>query len=111
MAAVIGVGPIVLSVILTAGFYDVSHIIVIDLDANRLELAEKFGAINAVNSDESDWKDQVIAMTDGVGLHTAVEAVGIPETLNNCADLMRPGGTAANEEVHGFPVELAIKDL
>lgn len=111
VVAVIGAGPIGLSVILTAGFYGASRIIAIDLDDNRLELAKKFGATDAVNSGDGDWKDQVMAMTDGLGVHTAVEAVGIPETFNNCADLLRPGGTLANVGVHGSPVELAIQDL
>ena len=66
---------------------------------------------NAVNSGADDWKDQVFAMSDGLGVDVAVEAVGIPETLTLCTELIRPGGRVANVGVHGRSVELRLQDL
>src|SRR5277367_6252195 len=48
--AIVGAGPIGLAALLTAQFYAPAEIIMIDLDANRLELSKRFGATAVVNS-------------------------------------------------------------
>ena len=111
VVAVVGVGPIGLAVVMTAGLYGASRIIAIDLDDNRLEMAKQFGATDSVNNGQDGWQDKVFAMTDGLGVDTAVEAVGIPATFDASVELVRPGGTVANVGVHGGPVELALQDL
>lgn len=109
--AVVGAGPVGLSVIATAGLYGAAQVVAVDLDDNRLELAKSVGATHAVNSGAADWKDRVMALTDGFGVDVAVEAVGIPTTFKMCLELVRPGGRVANVGVHGKPVELPINDL
>jgi alcohol dehydrogenase len=111
VVAVVGAGPVGLSVIMTAGLYGPSRIIAIDLDDNRLALAKTFGASDSVNSGAKDWRDQVLAMTDGLGVDVAIEAVGIPQTFDMCASLIRPGGAVANVGVHGRSVELKLQEL
>lgn len=111
VVAVVGTGPVGLAAIATAGLYGPSRIIAVDLDANRVEQAKKFGATDGVVSGDADWKEQVLALTDGLGVDVAIEAVGIPATFAMCLDLVRPGGTVANVGVHGHPVELPIQDL
>ncbi|TXN31491.1 zinc-dependent alcohol dehydrogenase family protein [Lacisediminihabitans profunda] len=111
VVAVIGAGPVGLAAIATAGLYGPSRIIAIDVDANRVEQAKKFGATDGVVSTDADWKDQVLALTDGLGVDVAIEAVGIPQTFTMCVDIVRPAGHVANVGVHGHPVELALQDL
>lgn len=111
VVAVIGAGPVGLAVIMTAGLYGASRVIAVDLDDNRLELATTFGATDSVNNSRADWKDQVLAMTDGLGVDVAVEAVGVPATFEMATELIRPGGTVANVGVHGESVELKLQDL
>lgn len=111
VVAVIGAGPIGLSIIATTGLYGAAKIISIDLDANRIEQARRFGATDGVDSGDPDWKDRVLALTDGLGVDVAVEAVGIPLTLQMATEIVRPGGHVANVGVHGKPVELAFEDL
>ena len=111
IVAVVGAGPIGLSVIMTAGLYGAAKIIAIDLDANRIEQAKKFGATDGVNSADPDWKNQVMALTDGWGVDVAVEAVGVPATFEMATQIVRPGGHVANVGVHGKPVELRLQDL
>lgn len=111
VVAVVGAGPVGLSAIMTAGLYGASRVIAIDLDDNRLELAKRFGASDAANSGLDGWKDKVMAMTDGLGVDTAIEAVGIPQTFDMCTQLIRPGGTVGNVGVHGSPVELKLQEL
>ena len=111
VVAVVGAGPVGLSVMMTAGLYGAARIIAIDLDDNRLELAKRFGATDGVNSGAEGWQEQVLALTDGLGVDVAVEAVGIPPTFDACTQLVRPGGTVANCGVHGKSVELKLQDL
>src|SRR5690606_19197681 len=112
VVAVVGAGPVGLSAIMTAGLYGPSRVIAIDLDDNRLELAQTFGASDGVNSGADDWLDQVMDMTDGgLGVDVAIEAVGIPQTFDMCTALIRPGGSVANVGVHGKSVELDLQDL
>lgn len=111
VVAVVGAGPVGLAAMMTAGLYGAARIIAIDLDDNRLEMAKRFGATDTVNNSAPDWKDKVMAMTDGLGVDTSMEAVGIPETFTACVDIIRPGGTVANLGVHGTSVDLALQDL
>lgn len=111
VVAVVGTGPVGLAAVMTAGLYGAARVIALDLDANRLEQAKDMGATDAVNSGDEDWADQVRAMTDGLGVDVAIEAVGIPATFAMCHQIVRPGGSVANVGVHGAAVELPLQDL
>jgi len=111
VVAVVGAGPVGLAAIMTASLYGPARTIAMDLDENRLQFAKTFGATDAVNSGAPDFVETVMAMTDGLGVDTAIEAVGIPTTFETCLKLVRPGGTVANVGVHGKPVELPMQDL
>ena len=111
VVAVVGAGPVGLAAMMTCGLYGPSRVIALDLDPDRLDQALGFGATDAVNSADSDWAEQVLAMTDGLGVDVAIEAVGVPATFEACTRIVRPGGSVANVGVHGSPVELALQDL
>jgi alcohol dehydrogenase len=111
VVAVIGAGPVGLAAMATAGLYGAATVIAIDLDQNRLEQARGFGASETVLSGAADWKEQVLALTDGAGVDVAIEAVGIPLTFSMATEIVRPGGHVANVGVHGKPVELHLEDL
>lgn len=109
--AIVGAGPIGLAALLTAQFYSPSEIIMIDLDDNRLEVSKRFGATATVNSSDGKAAEQVMRLTGGRGVDTAIEAVGIPVTFNLCEDLIAAGGTIANIGVHGVKVDLHLERL
>ena len=109
--AIIGSGPIGLAALLTAQFYSPAEIIVVDLDDNRLEVAARFGATATVNSSKGDAAQQVMQLTGGRGVDTAIEAVGIPATFKICQDVVAAGGTIANVGVHGCKVDLELERL
>ncbi|MGQ9408238.1 zinc-dependent alcohol dehydrogenase family protein [Mycolicibacterium gilvum] len=108
VVAVVGAGPVGLAAIATAGLYGPSRVIAIDLDANRVEQAKRFGASDGVVASDPDWKDQVLALTDGLGVDVSIEAVGIPATWDMTLSIVRPAGHVANVGVHGKPVELPL---
>ena len=109
--AIVGAGPIGLAALLTAQFYSPAEIIMIDLDDNRLEVAKRFGATAGVNSSNGNAIPAVLKMTNGRGVDTAIEAVGIPATFEMCQSLVAPGGTIANIGVHGTKVDLHLENL
>jgi len=111
VVAVVGSGPVGLAAMMTAGLYGASRVIALDLDQNRVDQALTFGATDGVNTGGAGWKDAVLAMTDGLGVDVAIEAVGVPATFQMATELVRPGGTVANVGVHGESVELRLQDL
>ena len=111
VVAVIGSGPVGLSAVMTARLYGPSKVIAIDLDNARLARAKDFGATDTVNSEDPNWRDQVLALTDGLGVDVAIEAVGVPETFTMATVIVRPGGNVANIGVHGKSVDLALNEL
>ena len=108
--AIVGAGPIGMSVLLTAQFYSPAKIYMIDVDDNRLELAKKFGATDTINSGKEDAAKRIMAETKD-GVDVSIEAVGLPATFDICQNIVRPGGHVANIGVHGHSVDLQIQNL
>lgn len=109
--AIIGSGPIGLAALLTAQFYSPAEIIVLDIDDNRLAVAKGFGATKIINSADGHAAEKVKKFTQGRGVDTAMEAVGIPSTFQLCQDIIAPGGIIANIGVHGQKVDLHLEQL
>lgn len=109
--AIVGAGPVGLAALLTAQFYSPSRIIMIDQDDNRLKVSKTFGATDTINSKSSNVKQKVMELTDNKGVDVSIEAVGIPETLELCFDIITAGGHIANIGVHGKSVLLHMENL
>ena len=109
--AIIGAGPIGLATLLTAQFYSPAEIIMIDNDANRLEVAKKFGATQVIQNDQGNAAEKIMALTANRGVDVAIEAVGIPQSFDICQEIVTAGGHIANVGVHGKPVQLNLDKL
>jgi alcohol dehydrogenase len=109
--AIVGGGPIGLAALLTAQFYSPAEIIMVDIDANRLKVAKKFGATQIVNNSDGTAVEKVMAMTKNRGVDVAIEAIGIPASFDVCQAIVTAGGHIANIGVHGKPVQLNIDKL
>ena len=109
--AIVGAGPIGLAALLTAQFYSPAELIMIDLDDNRLEMAKRFGATKTINSTDGGAAQALMKLTDGRGVDTAIEAVGVPATFELCEQIVAPGGVIANIGVHGVPASLHLERL
>jgi len=109
--AIVGAGPIGLAAVMTAKLYTPGRIVVLDVADARLEHAKKFGADIVINNGATDPVAEIMELTDGLGADVAIEAVGIPETFELCADIVRPGGHVANVGVHGAPATLHLEKL
>jgi alcohol dehydrogenase len=107
---VVGAGPIGLAAIITAKLFSPAHIVAIDRAESRLQAAKILGA-DVTLTPERVALGTIRALTDGLGAHVVMEAVGTPETFELCTTLVRPGGTVANIGVHGKPATLHLEDL
>jgi len=107
--AVVGAGPIGLATILGARLYSPAAIVAIDPAESRRAWATTFGATAVAGPEEA--RAVVDELTDGLGADVAVEAVGIPETFEQCTELIRSGGRVANVGVHGRPATLHLESL
>jgi alcohol dehydrogenase len=106
--AIVGAGPIGLATLLTAQFYSPAEIIMVDLDKNRLNIAESFGATKLVTGNAVE---KILKLTDGKGVDVAIEAVGTSSTFDICQFIVAAGGHIANIGVHGKSVELHLEKL
>jgi len=109
--AIVGAGPIGLAALLTAQLYSPSAIVMIDLDAHRLQVSQHFGATAVINSSAEDAVARVLALTGGAGVDLAIEAVGTPGAFDTCQAIVAAGGRIANIGVHGKPVQLHLEKL
>jgi len=74
--AIIGAGPVGMSVLLTAQFYSPGRIVMIDMDPARLELAKQFGATDTIQVGAEDPVAKILEMTGGLGVDVASRGGG-----------------------------------
>ena len=109
--AIVGAGPVGLAALLTAQFYSPARIVMIDPDRNRVSAALALGATDGLSEGDASVGPAVMALTGGLGVDVAIEAVGSPATFLLCQDIVAAGGTIANIGVHGKSVPLHLEKL
>lgn len=92
-AVVVGAGMIGLFVIQALELAGCGTIIAIDLDDDRLALAQQLGATHALNARTADLVRQVQALTHGRGADVSFEVVGAGSTVKTAIDCVRKGAT------------------
>lgn len=117
--AVIGVGGIGLNVVQGARLAGADRIIAVDLNPEKLALAETFGATDVVNGSDGDAVQGVLELTGG-GVDASFEAIGLTVTAQQAVQMLRPGRTAylvglppAGDEISvpGLPLVLQARGL
>jgi len=106
--AVIGCGGIGLNAIQGARLRGAGKIIGVDIAEHKLEAARRFGATHTVNASEVETAETLIAMTGGLGVDLAVEAIGHPETVATAVRSLCRGGTAVQVGVAPYGSELTV---
>jgi L-iditol 2-dehydrogenase len=89
---VVGSGMIGLLVIQTLRHRGVPRIIAVDVDDDRLALAQKLGASVIVNAQTNDAVESIVVATDGRGADLALEVVGTTATIDTAVRCVRKGG-------------------
>lgn len=109
--AIVGAGPVGLAALLSAQRYAPATIVVVDVYAQRLGVARQFGATAIVNGATGGAAEQVLQLTGGRGVDSAIEAVGIPAALGFCRDIVAAGGTIADLDGYGHKVDPQLERL
>jgi len=105
--AIIGAGPIGLLHLLTVKKMGASRVIISDIVDERLQLAQKLGADEAINAKTEDTVKETKRLTDGYGADVVIEAIGLPTTWEQALKMVRKGGTVL--EFGGCPPGTEIK--
>jgi threonine dehydrogenase-like Zn-dependent dehydrogenase len=82
-----------LSAVMAAALYSPKALIVIDLQANKLDQARTFGATHTINSAIDDVQKRVSEITGGRGLDFAIDAVGREQIVQAGFDSLAAMGT------------------
>ncbi|MFH8253069.1 zinc-dependent alcohol dehydrogenase family protein [Microbacterium sp. B2969] len=90
--AVVGDGAVGLMAILAAKQLGAERIIAMSRHADRQSLARQFGATDIVEERGDEGVARIKELTDGLGAHSVVEAVGTQESMMQAIRSARPGG-------------------
>jgi 2-desacetyl-2-hydroxyethyl bacteriochlorophyllide A dehydrogenase len=105
--AVIGLGPVGLCAVQVARAAGASHVVAIDRVAERLAMAESFGAV-PVHLEDDDPRAVVRDLTEDRGVALAVEAVGHPGALELACRLTRNAGAISLTGVYTERTEVHL---
>jgi threonine dehydrogenase-like Zn-dependent dehydrogenase len=90
--AVVGDGAVGLLGVLSARQLGAERIIIFSRHADRQRLAREFGATDIVSERGDEGVARVKDMTDGLGVHSVIEAVGTQESMMQAIHATRAGG-------------------
>jgi threonine dehydrogenase-like Zn-dependent dehydrogenase len=108
--AVVGDGAVGLLGILAAKQLGAERIIAMSRHASRQQLAREYGATDIVEERGDEGVERIKELTDGLGAHSVIEAVGTQESMMQAINSTRAGGHVGYVGVaHG--VELPGQEL
>ena len=108
--AVVGDGAVGLLGVLAAREMGAERIIAMSRHEPRQKLATEFGATDIVEERGDEGVARIKDLTDGLGAHSVIEAVGTQESMMQAIRSARPGGAVGYVGVaHG--VELGGEEL
>jgi threonine dehydrogenase-like Zn-dependent dehydrogenase len=90
--AVVGDGAVGLLGVLAAKQLGAERIIAMSRHADRQALARRFGATDIVEERGEAGVARIKELTDGLGAHSVIEAVGTQESMMQAVHSTRPGG-------------------
>jgi threonine dehydrogenase-like Zn-dependent dehydrogenase len=90
--AVVGDGAVGLLAVLAAKRLGAERVIAMSRHASRQQLARDFGATDIVEERADEGVARIKDLTDGLGAHSVIEAVGTQESMMQAIRATRPGG-------------------
>ncbi len=90
--AVVGDGAVGLLAILAAKELGAERVIAMSRNPRRQALAKEFGATDIVEERGEEGVSRVKDLTNGLGAHSVVEAVGTQQSMTQAIGACRPGG-------------------
>ncbi len=99
--AVFAQGPVGLCATACARLLGAGLVIAVESKPDRKDLARGFGADEVLDPTQGDVIEQIMQLTGGAGVDSAIEALGHPVTFENCIKATKPGGIISNIGYHG----------
>jgi isopropanol dehydrogenase (NADP+) len=99
--AIFAQGPVGLMATAGAKLRGAGLIIAVDSIPVRQELARFYGADVIVDNSKEDAVEKILSLTGGVGVDSAIEALGADITFQNAIAVTKAGGTISNIGYHG----------
>ena len=103
--AVFGVGGLGISAVQLARAFGALDVYAVDINADKLRLAESYGAI-AVNASTADPVAEIKRLTDGQGVDVALELVGLRQTIEQAVHSLGVFGRAVLVGIAEQPFEI-----
>lgn len=91
--AVFALGPVGLMAIAGARLRGAGLIIGVDCIPEREKLARHYGADEIIDFTQTDPVEEIMRLTSGEGVDSAIEALGSQKTFELCIKTTKPGGT------------------
>ncbi|MGB9652512.1 MAG: NAD(P)-dependent alcohol dehydrogenase [Candidatus Cybelea sp.] len=106
--AVFAQGPVGLMATAGARLRGAGQVFAVESDPRRADLAREFGAHLVIDFSKEDPVARILAETAGIGVDTAIEALGAEKSFQQCVEVTKPGGTISNVGYHGSGDYVAI---
>jgi threonine dehydrogenase-like Zn-dependent dehydrogenase len=90
--AVVGDGAVGLCGVIAAKRLGAERIILLGRHPDRIALAREFGATDIVSERGDEAVERVRELTDGFGVHSVLECVGLEQSELTAIEIARPGG-------------------
>jgi threonine dehydrogenase-like Zn-dependent dehydrogenase len=104
--AVVGDGAVGLCAVIAAQRLGAEQIIILGRHADRIALAREFGATDVVSQRGDEAVERVRELTDGFGVHSVLESVGLEQSMLTAIRIARPGGAVGRV---GLPQDETIR--
>jgi propanol-preferring alcohol dehydrogenase len=103
--AVFGIGGLGISAIQLAQAFGALDVYAVDINAEKLRLAEKYGAI-PVNAGARDPVAEIRRFTQDKGVDVALELIGLPQTMRQAVRCLAVMGRAVLVGISDKPLEI-----
>ncbi len=103
--AVFGIGGLGFSTIQLAKAFGAMQVFAVDVKEVKLELAARHGAV-PVNAAQVDAVEEIRRATGNSGVEVSIEMIGLPQTMHQAIQCLRPLGRAVLVGLAGRPLEI-----
>lgn len=120
-AVVFGAGPVGLGALLAFKALGVRHVVVVDVQSNRLDKALALGADTVVNSAEENLVERLVAlhgeagdafgMPGMAGTDIFLDAAGVPSVVQTVLSSAKQGAVLGVVAIHRRPIEVDFEGL
>jgi threonine dehydrogenase-like Zn-dependent dehydrogenase len=105
--AIVGDGAVGLCGVIAARRLGAEQVILLGRHSDRIAIAEAFGATDIVSERGDEAAERVRELTDGLGVHSVLECVGLEQATVTALRIARPGGAVGRV---GVPQEETVPE-